>query len=216
LERAAAMELSIQDQTKELGKSIDEIRVILNGITLQLLLSLCAGFAFLCFLSSRQAVDFFHWRPAGRFGGTPSLSSGLVQWVVFGCGLVTAYFFHLRITLLIRLLRFKRKLERKFGFTAEKNYFEPNWILEWRIYSLNEPGGAPKVAVRPFGKEAVKSLVAYRVFFLFFLLTPVFVVLAAAGVILPVNFLLGIAESLVALGMACEILALLWLTRYPV
>ncbi len=207
------MELSIQDQTRELGKSIDEIRVVLNDTTLQLSFALSAVFIFICLFSSRHAVDFFHWRPAVRFGGTASLSSGLFQWVVFGCGLVTAYFFHLRMTILIRLLRFKRNLDRKFGFAAEKSYFEPNWISEWRIYSLNEPGGSSKVVVRPFGNEAVKSLYTNRAFFLFFLLAPVLAVLTAAWTLLSVNFLLGIADNFVAVGMAGEILVVLLLTR---
>jgi hypothetical protein len=71
------------------------------------------------------------------------------------------------------------------------------------------------VVVRPFGNKAVKSLIANRAFFLFFLLAPVFAVLTAAVVILSVNFPLGIAENLVALGMVGEILALLLLTNSP-
>lgn len=208
------MELSIQDQIREMGKSIEEIRVILNGVTFQLLLFLCAGFVLTCLFSGGRAMNFFHWRPAGCSAGTPLISLGMFQWLFFGCGLVTAYFFHLRMVILIRLLRYKRKLDRQFGFVFEKSYFEPNWIWEWRVHALNKQGKSNQAVVRPFGMEAVKSLTAHRAFFLFFLLAPVVAVWTAAWTLLSVNFLLGITDNFAAAGMAGEILFLLLLTRF--
>jgi hypothetical protein len=202
------LELSIQNQTSDLWNSIDEIRLKLSGISLQLLFSIFASFAFAHLFFGKQSMDFFHWWQVGRSRGLPLFSVNVFQWLAFYASLVTAYLFHLRMTILIRLMKFKKLLGRKFGYAVEKGFFEYNWISEWRVYSLNGQGRAPNTIVRPFGNGLTLSLIASRALFLFYLVAPVSALFSMAWALLSVNFLLGMVDNLVAVWMAGEILAM--------
>jgi hypothetical protein len=205
-----AVELFVRDQVGEMGNAIDEIRMVLRRISFQLLLSLLfLGLMMMPLFSGGKArLDFLSGWVEGELSGAWLFSMSLPQWLVFVFSLMTVYFFSLRTTILARLLKYKERFERKFGVSGERNWFESNWIAEWRVYSLGECGNI-RAMVRPFGEKASIGLIAHRALFLFYLLAPVGMVLVAAWILWPASLPAGMVDGVAALWMVSEIRVLL-------